>query len=484
VGQPAVLATYCSALESKCAGTFNINATTCGNAMSGVTLGDQMDGDTNSIGCRMKYLNAATVMCRYAGPSGGGRCGAMISNVCDIATNVCVTSGLAASQSVTPSYATSALCQAAAPGIGGMAHQWGSVQGLNGAGQNSLECRLYHAINADSSGDASHCTHYALSGGPCTGKVTTDRAHYCDTLMYNCGNSSDTYAQFADADECNATAAGYPNAMADDATTVNGGNNLGCREYHAQASAALGAGPTHCEHAGPSGAGVCGLRFQAWASILAAAPCSDTSVQMFIGAVGNATANLAVPPGNVAGTLYSTTTGSVNANSQVCRIYHLGVASTHYLGPTGHCSHGSIGGAGQCGVLVNNACDFISGICGYGANATYQYASQAACITGLTNSATNNVTVGPPGDAAGNTLECRFYHAAVAASFLPTGSQGNTPGAAANVVTHCSHVLQIAPAGGCGYVAPVPAPTPKASAAATLPLLASVLVVAGSLVAL
>jgi len=300
--------------------------------------------------------------------------------------------------------------------------------------------------------------------------------------MYNCGNGTDTpnYAQFADADECNATAAGYPNtnSLADDARD-NGANNLGCREYHAQASKALGAGPTHCEHAGPSGGGVCGLRFQAWGSILAAPPCSDSSVNMFLTAVGNATANLAVPPGNVLGQYYSTSFDT-SKNTQICRIYHLGVASTHFSGPTGHCPHGTIGGAGQCGPLINNACDFIGGICGFGSNASWQFASNAACVTGLTMTATNNVTVGPPGDAAGNTLECRFYHAGVAATYLPTGSQGSTPGAAANWVTHCSHVLQIAPAGGCGYVAPSPTPAAKASSAAVLPLVASVSVVVAS----
>jgi len=356
------------------------------------------------------------------------------------------------------------------------------VQGSDSASQDSLECRLYHAIASLSTGQAVHCTHYNATSPYCNGKVTTDRAHYCEVLEYNCGNGTSANAQFANKQQCNSTAAGYPNTntVADDARD-NGANNLGCREYHAQASRGAGAS-VHCEHAGPSGAGVCGKRYQAWGSILAAAPCNDPSVNMFITAVGNVTVNNAVPTGVSTANPYVpySTTFDVDKNTQICRIYHLGVASTD----TSHCSHGSIGGANLCGMLVPNLCDFIQGTCGFGATA-YQFTDRATCISGLTNSATNNITVGLPNDATGNTLACRFYHAGVAASFLPTGSQGATTGASDNVKTHCGHVLKVASAGGCGYVATgAPTTAPGKNAAASISLVASFIAMAASVFAL
>jgi len=88
----------------------------------------------------------------------------------------------------------------------------------------------------------------------------------------------------------------------------------------------------------------------------------------------------------------------------------------------------------------------------------------------------------------GNTLACRYYHAGVAASYLPGGAQAGATGAAGMVPYHCGHVLGTATMGGCGYVsvAPTPAtttaPTPKSStgAAAALSIVASGFALAAS----
>jgi len=365
------------------------------------------------------------------------------------------------------SYASSATC---VTGLTGLAAQWGWHQGVSSAGENSLECRAYHAIASLSTGDASHCTHYSAASTQCAGKVIPNVAHYCDVLEYNCGINGTT-GQFANKTQCLITAAGYPNALADDAT-ANGGNNLGCREYHAQAAAGSGAF-THCEHGGPSGAGVCGSRLQAWGSILAA-NCNDTTAATFIGAVGNITATAAIPTGVSTASPYVpySTTFDTSMNTQICRIYHLGVAATL----PDHCPHGSISGGGLCGAnIVSNICVFIQAACGFGANATYQFADMTACTTGLAligNSV--NITLGAAGDMAGNTLACRYYHAGVAGSYLTGGVAEAAPGAMESNRYHCGHVLKVATTGGCGNV-PLPskAPTAAPSAAAALPIVAT-----------
>jgi hypothetical protein len=80
--------------------------------------------------------------------------------------------------------------------------------------------------------------------GPC--------ADYCATLDMNCTGAN---AQYASSAECVSycMASGWPEGTVGDMA----GNTIQCRIYHGGAPAA--ADPdTHCHHAGPSGAGVCG----------------------------------------------------------------------------------------------------------------------------------------------------------------------------------------------------------------------------------
>lgn len=273
--------------------------------------------------------------------------------------------------------------------------------------------------------------------------------------------------QFATKAQCLVVAAGYPNSDPD-ANRAKSVNSLGCREYHAQASRADN--NTHCEHAGPSGAGVCGSRAEAWASILAAPPCSDSHVStLYLDGLGAAQADALILPVSATATGKYTTTFDTSGNTQACRIYHLGVAST----TISHCSHGFVSGGDNCGTLTANLCDFIGGVCGWGTNASWQYATKAACTTALTNSTTNAILNGVPGTAgaAADSFECRFYHAMVAGSFKTGGKNAASAGAASMVQYHCSHTLKPTAAGGCGTAAP-----PKPSGAAALPVLGSVAV--------
>jgi hypothetical protein len=85
-------------------------------------------------------------------------------------------------------------------------------------------------------------------GGGTSGPATC--SSYCAAVMANCKEINKQYSGMA---QCIASCAAFP---ADAGSTDQGGNSLACRSYHAGAAQAEPG--THCVHAGPGGAGVCG----------------------------------------------------------------------------------------------------------------------------------------------------------------------------------------------------------------------------------
>jgi len=185
-----------------------------------------------------------------------------------------------------------------------------------------------------------------------------------------------------------------------------------------------------------------------------------------------------IPPGPLSDIPPYNRTLDNGGNTQVCRIYHLGVASTD----TTHCTHGTVSGNSACGAsLKQNVCKFIGGVCGFG-TAAWQTASQSACETDLGSLALGQTK---PQDTANNTFECRVYHATVAASFLPGGASADVANATDKFQYHCGHTIKNALKDGCGYVAAPTAapitPTPASNSASLLSSLASMGVVALSI---
>jgi hypothetical protein len=76
---------------------------------------------------------------------------------------------------------------------------------------------------------------------------------YCDTIIANC---ADDNAQYDDRADCIAYcgSAGWPEGTPGEMA----GNTLACRIYHAEFAASSMDPTTHCPHAGPTGADVCG----------------------------------------------------------------------------------------------------------------------------------------------------------------------------------------------------------------------------------
>jgi hypothetical protein len=106
-------------------------------------------------------------------------------------------------------------------------------------------------------------------------------------------------------------------------------------------------------------------------------------------------------------------------NTLGCRIYHTGAAK---MAPAMHCSHAGPAGDGQCGTICDGYCAVVTDAC------PMAYADDKACMTACMGF----MTVGgydAMSHAAGNTVECRLYHATVAATNAMTAT------------THCPHVL-------------------------------------------
>src|SRR5262249_4386954 len=114
------------------------------------------------------------------------------------------------------------------------------------------------SCTATCSNDAACATSYScdVDLSKCTnGPKCTD---YCTTIMANCTSGNQQYSA---RNSCDAVCAVLPPGM----TTDTGGDSVGCRENHAKFAAM--APVTHCPHAGPGGAGVCGANCEGYCTI-------------------------------------------------------------------------------------------------------------------------------------------------------------------------------------------------------------------------
>ena len=160
------------------------------------------------------------------------------------------------------------------------------------------------------------------AGAPDTGTSTAalSCADYCATLTANCTAAN---AQFGGLDRCLSSCKSYPVGAAADTS----GNTLGCRTYHAGAAKADPV--THCVHAGPAGAGVCGANCDGYCQI----------AMMYCTAANKVYASLdeckTVCAGFPATAKYSANDMAIHEKKDVaCLVYHVQEASTV---PDDHC---------------------------------------------------------------------------------------------------------------------------------------------------
>jgi hypothetical protein len=132
-----------------------------------------------------------------------------------------------------------------------------SATGLSSLGCNSdlgIDEQTYECTTTSDCGDGlvcftGQCAESALLEARCD--------TYCADYGSRCNESVGGLVHtFSDRDECMEVCETYPINGVEGAT---GGNSVQCRLYHLQAArGAVSSQRTHCPHASPSGAGVCG----------------------------------------------------------------------------------------------------------------------------------------------------------------------------------------------------------------------------------
>ncbi len=155
------------------------------------------------------------------------------------------------------------------------------------------------------------------AGGPDAALATC--SDYCDEIMTNCTGAEAQYtSRDICLDVCGTMAQGTPGDMA--------GGSVQCRAYHA--GAALGDPTSHCVHAGPGGAGVCGDNCDGFCGIVVA---SCTGADM---AYPSGSECLAACQGFDDTEQFDVS--DVSGDTLACRLYHASVATAD---PATHCEH-------------------------------------------------------------------------------------------------------------------------------------------------
>ncbi len=165
--------------------------------------------------------------------------------------------------------------------------------------------------------------------GPGSGSATLSCATYCSAIVANCTGTNVQYDGMMAMAKCMGTCATFPMGTAADTS----GNTLGCRIYHA--NNAKTDPTTHCIHAGPSGAGVCGMPCEGFCSIVD----SVCPTQYPAGTCAGLCAGYAATPAY---------TSPATGNNLSCRLYHATNASADAMSAMTHCPHTGSDGGGVC----------------------------------------------------------------------------------------------------------------------------------------
>jgi hypothetical protein len=236
---------YCTKVQANCTGDNQVYQTpeACLGICAELPLGDPIEPvPANTVACRDNEAERARTTgepsdhCPAAGPGGGGRCGTDCEAYCYLFPKVCGDQGLNVD-----------LCEEKCEVLPQV--QEFSIDLAYDAA--NVECRLIHLSNATVSD--THCGHAQfVSTLHCMRVPETDPSCelYCTVVMGACTGE---LAQYDDMDQCMTICAALPQGTVEDLDE----NTVGCRSYHSHS--ALIVPDNHCPHAGPGGAGHCGV---------------------------------------------------------------------------------------------------------------------------------------------------------------------------------------------------------------------------------
>ena len=182
---------------------------------------------------------------------------------------------------------------------------------------------------ASSAGGASSMAATSSSAGASSSGAPSACAEFCAGMASQCTGGDRQWATQA---LCQAHCGVMPVGGAADTS----GDTLSCRTYHLGNVATLGV--SHCAHAGPTGAGICGTACDAYCDVFEAA-CHTHLAGSY--PYADRAACLSTCAGFAANGAIVSTSG----NNVQCRLYH----STVALGdPAGHCGHALPTPTSQC----------------------------------------------------------------------------------------------------------------------------------------
>lgn len=235
--------TYCDDVMANCTGDNKVYASrnSCINTCNGLPPGDPNEPFENNVQCRMGHAKGAASApdeeCKAAGPGGFADCGTSCQAWCHLLEDQCP-----------EDFGVLDDCMESCQSI----PDDKTFDVDRSYSEDSIQCRLIH-LGAVAGDPASvHCTHgryipLEACVPPADGEPTCEE--YCQTVSANCQGDDAVYDSD---DECLAACAELPVGEFSDVSE----NTVGCRLYHAKASSQDSG--THCDHASPSGVGVCG----------------------------------------------------------------------------------------------------------------------------------------------------------------------------------------------------------------------------------
>lgn len=240
---------YCDVVLDNCTEEYAVYAAreSCINICNALPPGTSSEPTGNTVECRIRRANSAASspeeFCAAAGPGGDGGCGSNCEAWCHLMESECP-----------DDFELLSNCRASCATI----PDEGGFDVDASYTSDDIQCRLIHlGAVAD---DPIHCTHASyVALGQCVPPEDdpVECGRYCDIVMGNCfddpNDENVRNAAYDSRRECMAACEVFPLGTLADRTE----NTVGCRIYHATASADDPA--VHCDHAGPTGDGHCGV---------------------------------------------------------------------------------------------------------------------------------------------------------------------------------------------------------------------------------
>ena len=307
--------------------------------------------------CREQELAMATishepsVYCHALSIGGSDACGGNCNNYCDIMDEVC-TGDLRYPQEREdcPDKCAALIDRERVQGLPATASRY-NVDGDHEG--DTLQCRLVHLTIAAQVDAAGHCWHAAMTplpldgqANPCATGVNEKAPHcedYCHIAMTACTGDHSVYESER---QCLAVCAVLNKGNVADAAQQN--DSVACRKVHAYNAVMHADQATHCPHAGPGGAQVCGDDCPAYCTMLQAG-CGEEFTEAFgdtRDAAGNCESDCNQRKGPERLSFDVESAPAAESNPIACGLLHAARALDDPKGAPTHCENAM--GRGEC----------------------------------------------------------------------------------------------------------------------------------------